>query len=93
MATNPTPPLVRWTYADWDSQATDALRLARLRLHIQEVMGFVLTSGLKGRSLMLQQDTIRLLNDQKQDLEKRVALQSIGSRAGRISSFVRGSGS
>lgn len=26
-----------WTYSDWITQATDALRLSRLRLHIQEV--------------------------------------------------------
>ena len=26
-----------WTYSDWITQSTDALRLSRLNLHIQEV--------------------------------------------------------
>ena len=29
--------MATWTYSDWITQSTDALRLSRLRLHIQEV--------------------------------------------------------
>jgi hypothetical protein len=92
MAGNPTPPLVNWAYADWDSQSTDALRLARLKLHIQEVSGFMLETMSKGRSIRLSPDYMRLLTDRRDALESRSALQAIGSRAGRVSSFVRGTG-
>ena len=91
MATNPTPPLVNWAYADWRSQATNALKLARLQLHLEEVSGFVLTSSSKGRSVMLQQDYLKQLKEYEADYEQRVAV-SVLSRAGRTAAFVRGSG-
>ena len=30
-----------WTYSDWTSQATIALKLTRIRLHIQEVADYL----------------------------------------------------
>lgn len=84
--------MVNWAYADWDSQSTDALCLARLKLHIQEVSGFMLETMSKGRSIRINQDYMRILKEFRDELQKNVALQTIGSRAGRTSSFVRGSG-
>ncbi|MBL8815255.1 MAG: hypothetical protein JNL58_04440 [Planctomyces sp.] len=92
MATNPTPPLVKWSYADWRRQATDAERLDRLRLHMEEVSGFVLESMSKGRSLRIDSQYLSMLQSECERLEKAIALKTIGSRAGRTSSFVRGNG-
>ena len=37
-----------WTYADWRAQATDALKLARLELHLEELAQH--TMGHAGRT-------------------------------------------
>lgn len=64
-----------WSYADWRSQATAALRLARLNLHMAEVAqkignerggdGYSVGSGSLAAYL-------RQLEDRQAELEKRV---------------------
>lgn len=92
MATNPTPPLVRWSHADWRSESTDADRLTALRLHLEEVSGFVLESMSKGRSLRLSSDYLPMLQKECERLERIVALRTVSTRAGRVSAFKRGTG-
>lgn len=83
-------PLVSWKYSDWDSQVSVSEKLDRLRLHIQEVSGYVLKSGSKGRTLELQPEYLPALNAEKQRLERMVAAR--GALRGRfgVSAFDRG---
>lgn len=83
-------PLVTWKYSDWDSQDSASAKLERLRLHIQEVSGYVLKSGSKSRSLELQPEYLPQLNAEKLRLERMVAAR--GALRGRfgVSSFDRG---
>lgn len=85
--------LVTWTYSDWDSQSTAALKLDRLRLHIQEVSGYVLKSGSKGRNLELDPDYLPQLNAEKMRLEQMAAVRSVFRGRFGVSSFDRGGGS
>lgn len=82
---------VTWTYADWRSQTTIAQQLDRLKLHMQEVSGFVLESSAKARMLRLDTDYMPMLDTALQRLEAKVSLSAAGSRFG-VSSFIRGGG-
>lgn len=84
-------PLVSWQYHDWRSQATTALQITRLRLHMQEVSGFALESQSKGRGLKLSPDYLPGL---QQELDKLESKNAIANRSGRfgVSSFSRGAG-
>ena len=86
-------PLVTWKYSDWDSQTSASSKLERLRLHIQEVSGFVLKTGSKGRSQELDPQYLTMLNAEKQRLERAASLASGFSRRFGVSSFKRGDGS
>ena len=83
-------PLVTWKYSDWDSQDSASAKLERLRLHIQEVSGYVLKSGSKSRSLELQPEYLPQLQSEKLRLERMVAAR--GSLRGRfgVAAYHRG---
>ena len=91
MATTPTPALIAWKYADWRGQPTVADQIARMKLHLQEVEGFLLESSSKGRSLKLADGIIDHLQEQLARLERRASLSRIGGNFG-VSSYQRGSG-
>lgn len=80
---------VTWKYADWRSQKSSTLQLDRLRLHMQEVSGFVLSSQSKGRGLTLDATYLPMLQAELQRLESRISLSSIGARFG-VSRLDRG---
>ena len=84
-------PLVNWSYSDWRSQPTQADQLEWLKLHMQEVSGFVLESQSKGRTLRLEPTYLPMLNAELQRLHGRISLAAAGARFG-VSSFSRGSG-
>lgn len=86
-----TPPLVTWAYADWRSQSTAALQLQRLKLHLQEVSGFMLESQSKGRSLRIAPDYLTILQKELTRLEGQVSMRLMGRNFG-VSSFLRGGG-
>lgn len=86
-----TSPLVTWAYADWRSQSTTALQLEQLKLHMQEVEGFMLESAAKGRSMRLSPELMPHLQREHDRLESRLSMSALGSRFG-VSSFVRGTG-
>ncbi len=80
---------VTWQYSDWRSQATPALQLERLKLHLQEVEGYMIESSSKARTIKLSDSLLPHLQSELQRLEARVALKSLGGRFG-VSSFQRG---
>lgn len=82
---------VTWLYADFRSQATPALQLERLKLHMQEVEGFMVESASKARTLKLSEVLLPHLQAELQRLESRVAMRAMGNRFG-VSSFLRGGG-
>ena len=82
---------VTWTYSDWRSQTTIAQQLDRLKLHMQEVSGFMLESSAKARMLRLDSAYMPMLQTQLERLESKVSIAAAGSRFG-VSSFLRGGG-
>tara|TARA_R110000868_G_scaffold290194_1_gene550402 strand:- start:379 stop:639 length:261 start_codon:yes stop_codon:yes gene_type:complete len=82
---------VTWLYSDWRSQSTVALQLDRLKLHMQEVSGFVLESSAKARMLRLDTAYMPMLNTELQRLEAKLSISAAGARFG-VSSFLRGGG-
>ena len=61
-----------WSYADWNSQATDSARLSRLRLHIDEVsaqMGPDVGAGGKYRATSSLQQYLSTLFSERDKLE------------------------
>jgi hypothetical protein len=80
---------VSWQYHDWRSQTTPAAQLERLKLHLQEVSGFVLESASRARTIKLEASYLPMLNTELQRLESKVSLSNLGSRFG-VSSFDRG---
>lgn len=82
---------VSWSYSDWRSQATTALQLTRLRLHLQEVENYALESASRGRSLKLSDNLLPTLQAELERLERKIALAAVVGRFG-VSSFERGSG-
>lgn len=92
MATTPTPPLIRWKYNNWRLQSTTTEQLEQLKLHIQEVEGFVLESTSKGHSLRLQEKYLDRLEQHTAELERKLMVSQLGLRLGQVSSFERGSG-
>lgn len=80
---------VTWQYSDWRSQATPAAQLERLKLHLQEVEGFMLESGSRARTLRLADNLLPTLQSELQRLEARISLRSLGGRFG-VSRFDRG---
>lgn len=76
-----------WSYADWASQSTDALRLARIRLHIAEVGGSVETRavgvGADGKSLAREGVTpyLQMLFDERDRLERAASRANAGGRS------------
>lgn len=62
-----------WTYNDWRSQATPALQLTRLYLHLDEVSaqaGADVSSGGKSRATQSLNDYIRILEENARRLER-----------------------
>lgn len=82
---------VTWQYADWRSQATPAAQLERLKLHLQEVEGFMVESSSKARSLKLSDTLLPHLQRELDRLESKINLSRMGNRFG-VSSFLRGGG-
>lgn len=80
---------VTWQYSDWRSQATPALQLERLKLHLQEVEGWMLESSSKGRAIKLSDALLPHLQAELQRLESKIAMRSLGARFG-VSAFYRG---
>lgn len=80
---------VTWQYSDWRSQATPALQLERLKLHLQEVEGYMIESSSKARTIKLNDNLLPHLQAELQRLESKIALKSLGGRFG-VSSFHRG---
>ncbi len=78
-----------WAYADYESQASDADRLSRLRLHIDEVSAKIsaaVSDGPASRSTDgLVNYLTTVLTPRRQELERRTA-----SAAGRHSLVRRG---
>ena len=76
-----------WTYTDWASQATDALRLSTLRSHIAEVSGSVETRadavGSDGKSMTRPQllQYLQLLLSERDRLEGKSSRASAGGRS------------
>lgn len=61
-----------WTYADYEEQSTDALRLARLRQHISEVsqaMGPSVSADGKSRDTGSLATYLGMLRDRRKELE------------------------
>ena len=82
---------VTWQYSDFRSQPTPAAQLERLKLHLQEVEGFMVESSSRARTLKLNENLLPHLQAELQRLETKVALAfGIGRRG--VSSFTRGSG-
>jgi hypothetical protein len=82
---------VAWIYSDWRSQSTVALQVERLKLHMQEVSGYVLESTRKSSTLRLDAQYTSMLNDELLRLERKLSFSAMPGRFG-ISSFVRGGG-
>lgn len=80
---------VTWQYSDWRSQATPAQQLERLKLHLQEVEGFMMESSSKARTLRLADNLLPILQSELQRLEARISMRTLGSRFG-VSRFDRG---
>jgi hypothetical protein len=81
-----------YTYADWDTQATLALKLSRLRLHMQEVaqlIGQELGADGKNRGSFAVRQYYELLMREKQELEKRVERTTASDGASGMFSQVR----
>lgn len=82
---------VTWQYADWRSQATPAAQLERLKLHLQEVEGFMVESSSKARTLKLSDTLLPHLQRELERLESKITMSRMGNRFG-VSSFLRGGG-
>lgn len=82
---------VTWQYSDWRSQATPAAQLERLKLHLQEVEGFMVESSSKARTLKLSDILLPHLQRELERLESKLTMSRMGNRFG-VSSFVRGGG-
>jgi heme oxygenase len=81
-----------WTYADFESQASDALRLARLRLHMAEIHAAIdanVTAGTSGVSHDVLIAKLDRCTGRLRELEARVGDLTTDDR--RVSSgFTRG---
>lgn len=86
-----TPHIVSWKYNDWRRQPTAAAQLERLKLHIEEVEGFVLEFESKATKMKLADNYLPSLETRLKEMEVKARLSSIGARGG-VSTFVRGSG-
>ena len=80
---------VTWQYSDWHMQTTPALQLERLKLHLQEVEGYMLESNSKGRGLKLSDSLLPHLTEELRRLETRVAT-SVGVGRFGVSKYTRG---
>lgn len=83
-----------WTYHDWREQATTALQIARLQLHIAEVTTFAGDAQNGPKRLMLHQNLLPLLRDEMKALQVRATTSTsrLSSRVGRVSRMKRGAG-
>jgi hypothetical protein len=80
---------VTWQYSDFRSQATPAAQLERLKLHLQEVSGFMVESSSKARTLKLSDTLLPHLQRELERLETKISLsRSIGQRG--VLKFSRG---
>lgn len=83
-----------WTYSDYESQATPALRLTKLRLHINEVnavMGKELTVGMRSeRSESLQTHLEKTLYPRLRELEKDADSDRLAESSRVKAGFTRG---
>jgi len=61
--------MATWTYSDWDEQTTNALRLARLLLHIHEVSDYLAGFQSQGAA-NLSGSRFASINDYLRDLRK-----------------------
>jgi hypothetical protein len=82
---------VTWQYSDWRLQSTPARQLERLKLHLQEVEGFMVESASKARTLKLSETLLPHLQAELDKLESKISLRAMGSRFG-VSRFDRGDG-
>ena len=83
---------VNWQYSDWRMQTTPAKKLERLKLHMEEVEGFMVESASKARTLKLSETLLPMLQKNLDRLEAQIALSSgIGTRG--VSRFERGTSS
>lgn len=81
-----------WTYANWPSQSTPALRLTRLNLHIEEVSQKVqqeLGADGKSRGSSSVQNYLDTLFAERDKLEKRVERTTASDGASGMFSQVR----
>lgn len=70
-----------WTYSDWRAQATPALRLARLNLHLQELtdaVGRELSGDGKSKSETNITRLLELAEKEREKLQARVDRTSTG---------------
>lgn len=75
-------PTNAWTYADWRSQTGDAARLARLRLHQEEVSGAIradVAGGGMSRSSSHLVEYLKVLNADESRLMASVDGESAAS--------------
>ena len=79
-----------WTYHDWQEQATAALRLARLVQHISEVrLAIVEFGATDGRTMRINANYLKSLEDQEKDLRAAVGMAASISRVSNIPTTVR----
>lgn len=86
-----TPHIISWKYNDWRRQATTAAQIERLKLHIEEVEGFVLEFDSKASKMKLSDGYLAGLETRLKEMEIKSRLASVGNRGG-VSTFIRGSG-
>lgn len=86
-----TPKLIAWQFVDWDRQSSNELKLARLRLHIEEVAAFVVEHTQRSKTMRLDSQYLPGLRAERDRLEQRKAIAANVTKFG-VSSFVRGSG-
>lgn len=81
-----------WTYADWESQTSDASRLSRLRLHIAEVVQHVgpeVAGGGMSKGSSSLTSYLRDLRSEATRLQERVERSTGGVTLARLRSDFR----
>lgn len=92
--TTPTPPHIRWTYADWRDTVkfpTLAQQRRRLALHLEEISGFMLETSQRNRSQKVDPAYLERMQKELDKLDGRINMSRGAARFG-TSKFVRGSG-
>lgn len=81
-----------WTYSDWRQQATDADKLTRLRLHLQEVTDAI-TAEVAGGGMSKSTNSYRSLLDYLQGEERILEARAGGGPMASGINYVRVGGS